>query len=172
MKYANIFIIMNLDECIIPQGLLNFLGFESPYKKDTIIIEFEDNTVCDINEIQKQHTFTFGKYNFNSIYPIFIGLSDSKKTLFYKEPFDLNGLKKLKFDIFDSYKNFINYKKVSSIYNAIYYEEETKDEVFAIVRVKSSEEKPRFVIAYDENIFNKTNISTLVHYIFKDNLKD
>jgi hypothetical protein len=49
------------------------------------------------------------------------------------------------------------------------YETYDKIESFAVSRIKSNEEKPRFVIAYNETIFDKSDIIYLINCIFKKN---
>ena len=53
-----------------------------------------------------------------------------------------------------------------SIYNMIYYNLINNNDVFAIVKIKSNEEKPRFLLEYDEECFEKDDIIYLVNYIF------
>ena len=75
-------------------------------------------------------------------------------------------MKKLNFkNIFNNNNNkFLTLQ--SSIYNSIYYSLVYNNDVFAIVRIKSSEEKPRFLLAYDNKYFEKNDVIYLVNYIF------
>ena len=78
-----------------------------------------------------------------------------------------NGEKRLDFKkIFKNCKNYNKDSVDSSEYNLI-YETYDKIELFAICRIKSNEEKPRFILAYDETIFYKSDIIYLTVCIFK-----
>ena len=41
-----------------------------------------------------------------------------------------------------------------------------KNDVLAIVRIKSSEENPRFLLVYDDDYFEKNDIIYFINYIF------
>ena len=66
--------------------------------------------------------------------------------------------------IFENYNK--NYNREASEYNLIYETYDNK-ELFSICRIKSNEEKPRFILAYDETIFDKSDIIYLTDCIFK-----
>jgi hypothetical protein len=89
-------------------------------------------------------------------------------TFFSKTPYYKNGEKHLNFKpIFANNKKHITTKKESSVYNSIF--EKCNTEVLAIVRIKSNEEKPRFLLAYDDEYFEKDIIIYFVNYIFSKN---
>jgi hypothetical protein len=56
--------------------------------------------------------------------------------------------------------------KIPSVYNCIYYK--NNNDVFAIIKIKSNEDKPRFLLAYDDEYFEKDDIIYLVNYIFSN----
>lgn len=64
------------------------------------------------------------------------------------------------------YKKHRTTIKEESIYNCIYYVLKDKIDVLAILRIKSSDTKPRFLLAYDDEYFEKEYIIYFVNYIF------
>lgn len=62
---------------------------------------------------------------------------------------------------------FHHINKHASEFNVI-YEDDNKNEKLSICRIKSNENKPRFLLAYDIDILNKSDIIYLVHCIFND----
>ena len=93
-------------------------------------------------------------------------LSQKEKTFFSKSPTeDCNGNLRLNSKpIFANNKKHTTTKKVSSVYNSIF--ERGNNEFLAIVKIKSSEEKPRYLLAYDDTYFEKEHIIYFVNYIF------
>lgn len=66
-------------------------------------------------------------------------------------------------------KNFKKYDKISrqaSQFNLM-YKTYDKKEVFSICRIKSNEEKPRFILAYNSDILDRSDIIYLTDCIFK-----
>lgn len=171
IKYANLFIIINLDEFIIPKSIWNYLGFEYISKESSMVIEFDDNTIYDVNEYDNKHTFIFGTNVHGKDLPLYFQVCKTSKTLFYKNSVEVDDKLKLNFD--NLFKNFTKLKE-PSIYNMIYYVIDSKynnrveKESFSILHIKSNKDKPQFIIAYDDEIFDKTKLITLVYYIFKN----
>lgn len=170
IKYVEITIIRNIEEENIFRSLSRYFGYENTTNnKDTIIILFDDGTICDIKDeyeyINKK--FEFGPLAYDHGFPLNFKIEGKTRTLFYKEPHVKDGKKKLDFKkIFENYKNYDKDSREASEYNMI-YEYYDKIELFAICRIKSNEEKPRFLLAYDETIFDKSDIIYLTDCIFK-----
>lgn len=167
IKYAEITIIRNLEEQNIFTTLTRYFGYENQINNnDTIIMTFDDGTICDIKDEYKDLNYKFGLINWpEHWFPGYFDLNN-KITLFYKRPKEVNGVKKLDFKpIFNDYKNHYC-SKDSSKFNMI-YEDYNKKEKLAICRVKSNEDKPRFLLAYDIDIFDRSDIIYLVDCIFK-----
>ena len=63
----------------------------------------------------------------------------------------------------------LKYKIDSSCFNCIYYctKDGTKN-VFSILKLYSNIAKPRFLLAYDSDEFNKDEVIYLVNCIFKN----
>ena len=168
IKYAEITIIRNIEEENIFRTLSRYLGYENTSNdNDTIIITFDDGTICDIKDEYIDKKFDFAVIGHDHCFPIYFKIDNEKRTLFYKKPDTINDQKKLNFrKIFKNYKNFDKCSVDPSVYNVI-YENYDKIEYFAICRIKSSEEKPRFLLAYDNNVLNRTEIIYLIDCIFK-----
>lgn len=167
IKFAEVSIIRNIEKESIFNTISRYLGNENKLDdNDTIIITFDDGTFCDTRDDYRDLEFTFATLGHNHIFPIYFEMITNKNTkcLFYKNPFDDNGLYKLKFDIFKNYKK---YKKEPSKYNMI-YEDIYNKEIFSIVKIPSNEEKPRFVVAYDDTLIDKSIIIYLTETIFKE----
>jgi hypothetical protein len=174
IKYAEITVIKNLEEESIFYKLFRFVGYEN-YNftdSDTIIISFDDDIVFDIKDnLTNEKVAKFGvvgEYNF----PIYFDLSG--KTFFLRKPNEVEGIKILNFnEIFKQNKKYNQSKKEPSYNNIIYYIHDYtnnnigKTDAFSLLRIKSSEEKPRFLVAYDESLFNKDNLTYLLNCMLK-----
>ena len=167
MKYAEITIIKNLKE----ETILNYfnrllLGNENKTNdNDTIIILFDDGNIFTEKNEYINKKFKIGPKSVSSRLPICFEIINSEK-FFSKLPIEKDGIKKLNFkNIFNNNNNkFLTLQ--SSIYNSIYYSLVYNNDVFAIVRIKSSVEIPRFLLAYDNKFFENNVVIYLVNYIF------
>ena len=165
IKYADITIIRNMQENNIFKGLIGFgfIGYENTINdKDTIIITFEDGTICNIKDeyIDKKYNFSISKCGH---YPIYFE-TDQKKTLLYKKP-NIKNNKNFKFsEIFKDNTSYRN-KVVSSVYNVI-YKDIYENEKLAIFKFKSSKkDNLRFKLAYHDDYFDKSDIIYLINHL-------
>lgn len=167
IKYAEITIIRNLEQETIFRAMSRYIGYENiTNDNDTIIIIFDDDTICDTKDeyIDKKYKFSILYHDYN--FPIYFELN-KEITLFYRRPSEENNKKKLNFKpIFRPYYKYNNVIIEASEYNLI-YEDIFKKEILAIVRIKSNEEKPRFLLAYDDKLLDRTSIIYLIDCIFK-----
>ena len=171
IKYAEITIIRNLEEESIFRGLFRVLGYENTtIDKDTIIINFDDGTICDIKDEYIDKKYDFSLLGEDHWFPIlFKKVKDTLPIIFFKRPKVENGVRKLNFqNIFKDCKNYNQKQIQSSKYNII-YQTYNDIEIFAICRIKSNEEKPRFLLAYDGNWFDRSDIIYLIDCILKHN---
>lgn len=132
---------------------------------DTIIITFDDGMICDTkNEyINKNYKFS-NKAVINVLFPIYFTFNNN--TLFYKNPLEHED--GIYYQNFESiFNNCSKYEFIGSIFNVI-YQDANKKEKFSIIRIQSTEDKPRFKLAYDDTLFDKSDIIYLVDCIFKD----
>jgi hypothetical protein len=176
IKYAEITIIINTEK----ETILNYfnrllLGVENETTdNDTIIILFDDGIIynvkkeCTNKNTNKNTNIIMGPRSFNTNSPIYFEIKDkdTNETYFSKKPtVDCNNNLRLNSKpIFANNKKHITTKKEPSSYNCIF--ERGNNEVLSIVKIKSSEEKPRFLLAYDDEYFKKDNIIYFVNYIF------
>lgn len=172
IKYAEITIIRNIEEENIFRGIIRYFGYENiTNDKDTIIIVFDDGTMYDIKDEYENKDFKFAVTGYNHNFPIYFEIRDKKTTLFYKSPKYVDDKKKLDFNpIFKGCKNYDKNQVIASIYNIIYEDIHKKDQ-FGIVRLKSNEEKPRYKLAYNDSIFDKSDMIYLTDCIFKQIFK-
>ena len=181
LLYAEITIITNLKE----EPIFNYfnrllLGNENQTNdNDTIIILFDDGTICDVKSENKKgenikgenikgenikNKFIMGLRRSNSPLPGYIEIKDNN-VFFLKSPYEKNGMKRLNFNtIFANNKKYLTSERVPSVYNSI-YRLTNHDDMLAIVKIKSNKESPRFLLTYDES-FLKDDIIYLVDYIF------
>jgi hypothetical protein len=117
--------------------------------KDTIIILFDDMTIVDAKNYTQ--CVDMERNGFNTLYPIYFDIE--KKTFFAGYHTETN--------LFSDKSNLKD-----SPYNCIYYTSLGED-VFAISRIKSSDESPRFVVAYKDT-FEKKHVIHLVHSILSN----
>jgi hypothetical protein len=178
IKYGEFTIIHNEEEeGIIKSIFRRWGGYEfQALQNSQIVILFEDGEICELNDKLKDFNYKFLD-NSTSVLPYHFDKNKSNKekykhTYFYKNPIeDKDGNKRINtVELFKSYTKYVKYNTIPSKYNFIYYIiDVSKDnpEVFGVVRLKSSESKPRFQFAYDSNEFSKEEVIYLINYIFK-----
>lgn len=180
IKYAEITIIINEENETITNYFTRLLsGHKNQiinYEKtnyDNVIILFDDETIYDIkNDIKniKPHKhFKMGpEYFGRGNIPIHFEIESVKHSFLSKNPIEINGILKLIFKpIFSNNQKFLTSKREPSKFNVIYYHFLKKDDdLLAIVKIKSSETKPRFLVAYDDTYFEKEDIIYFINYIF------
>jgi hypothetical protein len=167
-KYAEITIIRNIADEDIFRTLSRYFGYENTSNdNDTIIMTFDDGHICDIKDEYKDLKYKFSKViSIGTWFPDYFELNN-KITLFYKKPYIKDGEKILDFKkILGVCKNYNKDSTATSEYNFI-YEDIYKKDIFAICKLKSNEEKPRFLLAYDIDVLDRSNIIYLVDCIFK-----
>jgi len=172
IKYADVTINRNIDEETIFTSMSRYFGFE-PYitDNDTIVVLFDDTTIYNTKDYTNTH-YTFVKID-NELqdtwpYTYIIKSNEKEILLTYKKPIiDKNGSAILNFKpLFMNYPKFTNENTTGSQFNSIYVNKDNK-QAFAILKIKSNEEKPRFIIAYDDSLFDKTEVITIIDNIFK-----
>jgi len=177
IKYAEITIIINTEK----ESILNYfnrllLGNENETNdNDTIIILFDDGIICDVKKeynTKLHNPIKMGPTSLSRYFPlpIYFEIEETNEIFFSKTPtVDCNGILILNSNpIFANNKKHTTTKKEPSVYNSIF--ERGNNEVLSIVKIKSSEEKPRFLLAYDDEYFKKENIIYFVNDIFSKTL--
>jgi hypothetical protein len=167
IKYAELTIIRNLEEESIFSFVKRMFGNEnSVTDNDTIILLFDDETICDVKKEYIDKQYVFGPNAYQLIYPRFFNKKDNELLFFLKYPNFVNGLITLSFkNIFNKNPKFLISKQYCSEYNVIY--KCNSDEVFSIVKNSFNDIKPIYLTAYDDKYFEKSDIVYLVMRTFK-----
>lgn len=169
IKYCEVTVIRNIEEEQFVSYIKRLAGYENRITdKDTIIIKFVDNnTIYDVKNEYADKKFKFAVNHWYYNYPIYFELKNN--LVFFKEPTKSGDKNRLDFsEIHKHYPNYeINLKKnlEPSIYNIIY--DSQNKVVFSIARIKSNEEKPRFIVSYDDKCIDKSDIIYLIDYMLK-----
>ena len=172
MKYAEITIIINTEKETMSNYFNRlFLGNENKASdSDTIIILFDDGIISDVKKECTNTNIIMGPRSFKTNLPIYFEIEEPYEIFFSKIPtVDYDG--NLRLDskpIFANNKKHITTKKEPSGYNCIF--ERGINQVLSIVKIKSSEDKPRFLLAYDDEYFKKEYIIYFINCIFSKTL--
>lgn len=176
IKYGEITIMHNKEETSVISTLLSWLSYEvEPPPKSKIVLLFEDGEICDVNDTLKDFNFIFTT-SVISINPVFFEKKTTNKecnNVYFHKTLIKNdkGYESLDFyPLFSQYTKYDFSKCVPSSYNNIYYHLKCrsttfKPEVFGIIRIKSSETMPRFIVAYDCDEFTREEVIYLINYI-------
>lgn len=164
IKYAEITIIINLKKEPMIKYLNRLISNENSMDdNDTILVVFDtDESICEINNETTNKSLVWGSYGPGVITPNYFYM---KNSLFVKtrSVYDINGFQTLNFkSIFSNSKKNLSMQKVASIYNVIY------EDVLYMVKIQSSSEMPRFLLAYDDSYFERDDIIYFVNCIFKN----
>jgi hypothetical protein len=168
IKYAEITIVRNLEEENWFNYCKRMFGNENTVNDyDTIIILFEDGSICDVNSEYVDKQFKMGSKVLHSVFPLYFSTKKGS-LLFYKRPrVNPDGILTIDFKpIFKDDPKYIRLTKCASVYNAI-YDNTANHDVFAIVKNGSNEKSPRYLLAYDDSYFEKSDIIYFVSCIFK-----
>ena len=180
IQYGEITIIYNEEEEEFFRSIVR-IWFDYEFRADDnsqIVILFEDGEICEIKDKFKDFQFKFfddskaytPRYfekNINS--DIF-----SRKIYFKEDTKIIDGIERLNFtSLFKSYSKYSKDNTIASAYNSIYFHHKNSDkpQVFGVVRLKSSQNKPRFQFAYDNDEFSKEEVIYLINYIFKNKIE-
>jgi len=169
IKYCDITIIKKYDSWTdnLLANLQYWTGYEPEFSENSdIIILFDDDTIYDLKSNLKDNSLKFFTSHFHFIPPYF---EKNKNIYFSKKPIKKDNISSLNFnEIYKFSETYKINKSVSSLYNCIYYchKNGEKPEIFSILRIYSNEEKPRFILAYDSDEFNKDEIFYLIYCFF------
>ena len=103
--------------------------------------------------------------------PAYIKTSTSKHQITYDEPTETSDGKLILYlePVFIEYKKYSRNNVVPSVFNFSYYVQESSNKKTALscVRVKSTEEKPRFLIAYDSDYLSESEVIYIINCMFR-----
>ena len=166
--YAEITIARNLEEENWFNYFKRMAGNENIVNdNDTIIILFEDGSISDVKSEYVDKQFEMGPKIYQRDFPLYFNKKDGV-TLFFKRPtVKPDGNLMLDFKpIFKDNPKYCTLTKVPSVYNAIYKDMVVGD-IFAVVKNGPNERSPRYLLAYDDRYFEKSDIIYFVSCIFK-----
>ena len=169
IKYAEITISRNLQEESWLSYFKNLIGEENIItNNDTIIISFDDGTITDTKSAFIDKLFEFGYKTYQSIFPMYFKNPSKKSTLFLKQPTYRDGALRMDFkNIFKDDPKYTTIKKMPSVYNAIYHSVLTYKELFSLIKNGNNH---RYLLAYDDEYFEKSDIIYFIHLIFTDTI--
>jgi hypothetical protein len=136
------------------------------------VLLFEDGLICEIDKDKiEDFNFKFIEDEYSTFPFYFKKNKEDKHHIYFKRKPKIreDGTLGLNFNnLFRSYNKFIKNMLMPSKFNVIYYSNkiEGEKELFGIIRAKSSETMPRFLIAYESEEFTKEEIKYIINYIF------
>jgi hypothetical protein len=136
------------------------------------IFLFENGEIYDHTQVSNMNFNYLHSYLFPV--PNYFNKTVEKKN--NKTYFNLSSTAKLDLSLFKSlfisYRNYTLSNTIESPFNSIYYchynskNELVNLQIFGIVRIKSTDQLPRYQFAYDSNEFTKEEIIYLLYTIF------
>ena len=173
IKYGDLTIIKELPKSI---GWLNWLTNEEHSEtKSKYIFLFDDGEICDLEgKLLVDFNFNFLSSLLLSVLPLYFEKKIKKESqihkIYFKKEINTKTLDSLLCfnQLFVSYSKYKCDMNIQSEYNGIYdcHKTSVKPEIFGLVRIKSTEQMPRYQFAYDSDEFTKEEIIYLIHYIF------
>ncbi len=157
ITYAEITIHKELKRETMFEYFSRVINEHKPATTDTIIILFDDTTIVDVKKYDNKCKIKMGPIGFNTLSPIYFDIE--------KNTFIVSSLTIFTTTLFSDKSNLKD-----SPYNCVYYTICGYD-VFAICRIKSSDESPRFLVAYNDTYFEKDHVIHLVNYILSNQVK-
>jgi len=180
IQYGEFTIIHNEEEEGFFNSILrNWFNTETQaHQTSQIIILFEDGQICEIKDKFKDFQYRFLDSS-RAPTPSYFERNTTdenkyKKTYFKKDTKNIDGIEHLNFTtLFETYSKYSKGNIVASVYNSIYYHHKNSDklDILGFRRIKSSESKPRFQFAYDNDEFSKEEVIYLINYIFKNKIE-
>lgn len=177
IKYAEITIIFDIvNEGFFSNLSRNWLGRETFCDEETdIIISFDDGTLSCVKDDYKDCNFKFF-VGISRLLPMHFerGKKENEKYrnfYFAREPEKKeDGNLHLDFKKIFSSEIIKKRKTTGSCFNCIYYRHvgSEKKDIFSILKIYSNEDKPRLLLAYDSDEFNKDELIYMINCIFKN----
>jgi hypothetical protein len=170
IKYAEINTIINLKEGCIFYRIIRFFCYRnSDSEKERKIISFDDGMIYDVKSELVDNKFEMGPLGFHEVYPLFFR-PPGKSLLMKRSSISEDAADTLQLnEIFMNDPLFLINSKEPSIYNVIYHNVHGVN-VFAMTKIYSSETTPTYLLAYDEDFFEKEDIVYFINQIFLNKL--
>jgi len=171
IKYGELTIIKDNEQSNLSSLLYWITNEEYLGKKPKYIFLFDNGEICDAEDKLLDFHFNFLK-GFMSVLPVYFEKETKEnqrqqvyfdKKINTKTPDSLLCFNQL----FTDYPKYKGDMTILSKYNCIYfcYKSGLKPEIFGLIRIKSTEQMPRYQFAYDSNEFTKEEIIYLIHHI-------
>ena len=190
IKYGELTIIKDTEQSTLTSLLYWITNEEYQVKKSKYIFLFDDGEICEAEDK------LLGNFNFSFLHDINLDLlfsftnsiryklpiyfeikskESNERRIYFHKGMDIKTSRSLlDFNqIFKSYSKFKCDMNILSEYNGIYYchkfllnSDTNKPEIFSLIRIKSTEQMPRFQFAYDSDEFTKEEIIYFIHHIF------
>jgi hypothetical protein len=177
IKYAEITILFDTkNEGLFTNLKRNWLGYETICEENSdIIISFDDGTLSCVKDEFKDCNFKFF-VGISNLLPMHFKRDKRENEKYINVYFARKPEKKaddnlhLNFNKIFSSEIRKKSKTVGSCFNCIYYCNvgSEKKEIFSILKLYSNEDKPRFLLAYDSDEFNRDEVIYIVNCIFKN----
>ena len=177
LKYGEINVFHNTETESYKNLILRYIGKETWVEPSSMIIITwdEDKIPIDISNkiVKKYMEFKFGLDLELTSFPSSICINSSKKiSIIYEKPL-LNLKGNLVLDLktlFTKNNNFVNKNFVPSYYNFNYLVQESSNKKTALscVRVKSSEENPIFLLAYETDYLTDSDVYYIINCLFRN----
>lgn len=184
IKYGSFTIIYNINFNSIKSSIYNLFYTDSKYIhsldhsliKD-IIINFDDDYTIKCSDIVLNNILRCNIYNknINPFTPHYIYYNSFTNVTVYN--MFLEEKIRLLFNNQNKFKNALSpllltnkHKYENSIYNCIYSDEKNKDHLtFGLTKIN---ETNKYIFAYDESVFDKDAVLSIIHFIFEKNNKN
>lgn len=176
IKYAEITIIFDTkNEPLFTNLVRNWLGYETfCHENSDIIISFDDGTLSCVKDEFKDCNFKFF-VGISTLLPLHFEQGNREKEKYRNTYFQRQPEKKVDGNLHLDFKKIFSsemikkYKMDASCFNCVYYcIKNNNQDVFSILKIYSNENKPRFLMAYDSDEFNRDELIYLVNCIFKN----
>ena len=164
LKYGELTIIYNNNVQTVVNTFFSWLNNEELKKElPKYIFLFDDGEICDAEDKLLDFHFNFLK-GFMSVLPVYFEKTIKKEK--YLQIYFENKIK-CSNQLFTNYPKYKSDMTIISKYNCIYdCCRSLNPEIFGLIRIKSTEQMPRYQFAYDSDEFTKEEIIYLIHYIF------
>ncbi len=177
LKYGEINVFHNTETESYKNLILRLYGAETWVEPSSMIIITwdEDKIPIDISNkiVKKYMEFKFGLDLDLPSFPSSICVNSSKKiSIIYEKPLlNLKGNLVLNLKpLFSKNSNFVNKNFVRSFFNFNYFVQDgvNKAQALSCARVNSTEEKPRFLLAYETDYLTDSDVYYIINCLFRN----
>lgn len=171
IKYGELTIIKEKEQSNLEMFVNWLTNEEDQIRKTKYIFLFDDGEICDFEDkLLVDFNFSFRVSSYISRLPMYFRKNeDYSHPIYFNKYIDPKMLDSLLCfnQIFIAYSKYRYDMNISSKYNCIYFCHKSllSPEIFGLIRIKSSEQSPRFQFAYDSEEFTREEIIYFIHRI-------